>query len=213
MWHLQQSLPYRMITPDYIDAQNNESLRHYAKRYLEHLLSTGAIDRDDDLVFVGASMGGAIAQEMATHISIRAIILTGSLRSKKELRSVMRHFGQKIAGSLPVWVYKFSTVLVPFIMKYLSGIPTDEVILCTKMYRSISKHFFREGYRMLSNWRGCKVNVPILRIHGALDHVIPFSEVVIKDAKHLVCLSHPAIVNNAIKDFIRHTSRIVDDAL
>ncbi len=211
LWHAQQSLPYTTNAPDYIDAFDNETLANYSKRFLRHLLDTHLISDGDDLVIIGASMGGAVAQELARHIKARSIILVGSLRSSKELRPLIRNFGRSIAKKLPIWLYRFSITLVPFVMRRLSAIPPNEVELCTLMYKDLSKHFFREGSRMLSEWEGCTTEIPTFRIHGANDHIIPFRrtsqiDLVIPEGKHLICLSHPEIVNRAINEFLHNTS-------
>lgn len=156
-------------------------------------------------------MGGAIAQEMARHIRVRALVLTGSLRSNRELRWLIRLFGSRLAGRLPLWIYRYSIGIVPLVMKYLSAVHSDDIKLCTLMYHDLPKHFFRAGYRMLSHWPGCEVSVPLLRIHGMRDHIIPFKrvsgvDVVIADGKHLLCLSHAREVNQAINEFLSGTS-------
>jgi len=211
LWHAQQSLPYTIAAPDYIDALDGETLADYSKRFLQHLSDSRVIVDGNDLVIVGASMGGAIAQEFAKHVKVRSLILTGSLRSSNELRPVIQTFGRRIASKLPIWVYRVSIFLVPFIMRYLSAIPMKEVKLCTTMYADLSKHLFREGYRMLAEWEGCSTEIPVFRMHGVKDHIIPFSrtssvDLSIPDGKHLICLSHPEIVSNAINEFLHKTS-------
>jgi len=156
-------------------------------------------------------MGGAIAQEMARHLPARALILLGSLRSGEELRSAIRFYGENISVHTPIWIYEAGAKLVSPVMGKVSGLSEADVELCREMYDELPKHFFREGLRMLAEWRGCDIRIPTLRVHGKDDHIIPLEntsgvDLAIPNARHLVSISNAPEVNAAINNFLDRTS-------
>lgn len=213
MVHSQLSLPYTLITPDYIPFARGETLAEYAKRFCEHLNSTHAIDLNQPIFIAGYSLGSAIGQEFTKYISVRGLILIGGLVSSDELRFIPRIFGRYICRWLPLWVYRASEIFVVPIMRMISGIPKSETALAGEMYRDLARGMFRDAYYAISRWRGENVALPMLRIHGAFDHIIRCpkpspSVVIIPNAKHLVGQSYPSDVNEAIEAFI---SRMIND--
>jgi pimeloyl-ACP methyl ester carboxylesterase len=213
MAYPQLTLPYEIITPDYFSIEPKESLRDYSKRFCEHLVSIHAIDLERPLCIAGYSFGSAIAQELSNIISCKAIVIIGGLRNGRELSPFVRWFGKWLAPRLPIMVYRFIGLFLPFVMRRLSEISENDLKLCRRMYFDFPRGMFRRGYSLLAKWKGCPVNVPILRIRGKLDHIIgnisereDASSICISDAKHLVNLSKPEIVNAAIEQFIESFS-------
>src|SRR5437870_1961096 len=107
MAHHQRSLPFELIALDYIESVLRESLADYASRFWGSIQSK--IDFQRPVVIAGASIGGAIAQEIARIRQPNALILIGSLRSSRELHSIIRFFGRHIASRLPNFVYWSAT--------------------------------------------------------------------------------------------------------
>lgn len=202
------SLPFTLITPDYIDATAKETLAQYSARFAQHLIDQQKIDPATPLYIAGISFGGAVAQEMSRILPVQGIILLGSLISGEELAPFIEQFGKRGAILLPLRVYEIATAFVPFVMNFASNIPKDAMQLSKVMYRDLSKNFFRAAYRMLSQWRGVKTSVPILRLHGRQDHIIPLRglrqqpDVVLNDAKHLIIFSETERILDEIKRFI-----------
>jgi pimeloyl-ACP methyl ester carboxylesterase len=214
MAHTQLSLPYTLITPDYIPFEHNETLTHYAKRFCEYLLSTHEIALDRPLFVAGYSMGAAIGMEITEDLPVRGLILIGGPLSSDDIGFVPRVFGRYVCKWLPNWFYRSAEVLIAPIMRKYSGIGEYEVMLCIAMYRNFGQAMFREAYHSLAWWHGAKLTVPYVRIHGSDDHIIscPKPEsiadgvstnlVIIQNMKHLVGQSRPQEVNNAIEAFI-----------
>ncbi len=216
MAHAQLALPYRCITPDYIPFHLHESLAAYSKRYCEYLLSTGEIDLAQPLFVVGYSMGAAIAQEIGSGLPMRGLIMIGGPLTSNEIELIPRVFGRYSSGWLPIWYYRFSEFFIGPVMRIISDVSEEEVRLCVSMYHYLPRGLFREAYRTLAWWRcspseiGKPMEVPLIRIHGELDHIIRCpkpgnSVVIIGGAKHLVGQSQPAKVNDAIERFISAT--------
>jgi pimeloyl-ACP methyl ester carboxylesterase len=206
--YAQRSLPYNVITPDYILPFKNEELPAYAKRMLASLIAQKLIDLNAPIVLAGISMGGALAQEMSRLIEARAIVLLGSLRKGSELRPLIYWYGKLFISYVPLWVHDVSPVFVPMAMERLSNVSEQDITLSETMYRELPKEIFRTGLSMLARWQGCPITTPLFRIHGELDHIIPLErttgvDLVVSGAKHLVAVSHPEIVNPAIEKFLK----------
>jgi pimeloyl-ACP methyl ester carboxylesterase len=209
MAHSQLSLPYDCIAPDYIPFYPGESLGAYSRRFGEMLLSEHKIDPSRPLFIAGYSLGSAIGQEMARFIPVRGLILIGGLLSSNEIRFIPRLFGRYVCWWLPQWVYRASEIFIAPVMQRVSGISKQEIELAGVMYHDLARGLFQEGYRAISKWRGCEIEVPFIRIHGELDHIISCPKVgdkvvIIPSAKHLVGQASPEAVNKAIEHFIKH---------
>jgi pimeloyl-ACP methyl ester carboxylesterase len=205
--HAQRSLPYNVITPDYILPLRNEELPAYAQRMLDTLIEQKIIDLTAPIVLAGISMGGALAQEMSRLIEARAIVLLGSLRKGSELRPLIYQYGKHVISYVPLWAHDVSIRIVPMAMERLSNVSDEDILLSEAMYRELPKEIFRSGLRMLAHWEGCPITTPLFRIHGELDHIIPLErtrgvDLVVPGAKHLVAVSNPEIVNPAIEAFL-----------
>jgi pimeloyl-ACP methyl ester carboxylesterase len=213
MTHTQLTLPYTLITPDYIPFERDETLSAYAKRFCEHLLKTHEIHLDHPLFIGGYSMGGAIGIELTKILQVRGLILIGSLLSSDDIGLIPRIFGRYVSGWLPLWGYRALDWLIAPVMRKYSGIGEYEVMLCVAMYRDLPRGLFREAYHALARWKGAKITVPFVRIHGANDHIITCPKqgadvIIIPNSKHLVGQTKAGLVNEAIETFI---SRVTQD--
>jgi pimeloyl-ACP methyl ester carboxylesterase len=209
MAHSQLSLPYDCITPDYIPFHHGESLEAYSRRFGEFLLAEHKIDPTRPLFVAGYSHGSAVGQELTRFISVRGLIVIGGLLSSDELRMIPRVFGRYISWWLPLWVYRVSEFFIAPVMRMVSGVSKQEIELVGLMYRDLHRGLFREGYRAISQWKGCGIEADYIRIHGEKDHIISCPKqsekvVIIPSAKHLVGQGRPEAVNKVIEDFIKN---------
>ncbi len=203
----QKPLPVDLIAVDYIPWLEDETLPQYAERFYRYLVESGTINPELPLMLSGMSLGGAMAQEMSRHCNPFAIILLGSFRSWHDIRPVISWFGRTIVPHLPMSFYRASSPLVYAVMRIFSGLPKKDVELGVAMYRALDKRSFSRQFECLSRWEGCEVHTPMLRIHGAGDPLVPLRrtrgvDVIVQDAKHLVAIAKPDVVNCAIKNFI-----------
>ena len=203
----QTTLHVDLILPDYIPFLEGEMLPAYAKRFYRYLVEDGTIDPSRPLVLSGMSMGGALAQEMSRHCDAIAVVLLGSFRSSNEIHPLVRWFGRSVVGHVPASVLHAFTPVVYLVMRLFSGLPHRDVRIGAEMYRDTDKVTFRREFRALTQWDGCEVHGPMLRIHGASDPLIPLSrtqsvDLVVPKAKHLVAVAAPKTVNTAIEKFL-----------
>jgi pimeloyl-ACP methyl ester carboxylesterase len=207
MAYPQLALPYQCITPDYIPIEPDETIERYAARFNDYIMAKNTIDRSRPLFLAGYSFGSAIVQEMSRMLAPNGVILIGGLKSGRELNSFVRWFGLHIALRIPFIMYHMAGTILPPAMQQLSEISSMDIRLCQQMYLELPQGIFRTGYKLLAEWEGCPVTVPMLRIQGGNDHIIsnisPAETMVrVKGAKHLVGFSHAEIVNKEIERFI-----------
>ena len=207
--HYQRTLPFEVISHDYIDWRDGESLQAYSERFYKHLLEAQVIDLRRPVFIGGMSLGGVIAQEISLLTPVSGVILLGSLETSEELVPFIRWFGRVVAHRLPHWVYVASTPLVPIVMRRVSRISERDVNLALSMYRGLPPHFFLRAFHALSLWKGPSrpVSAPMLRVHGVDDQIVPSRRVrradkILNRAKHLVALAEPEAVNREIEDFV-----------
>ena len=218
MTHHQLALPYDVITPDFISMHPSESLTNYAKRFGQYLVNAKIVDLKRPLFVGGYSFGSAIAQELALDLPARGVLIIGGLLHYSDIKPFIRFFGHYISGWLPAWVYRASEPFVPVVMRLVSGIPHDDIKLARVMYHELPSNLFRRGYQALARWRGCDLQLPMLRMHGEHDQIILCPEstkdvIVIKDKKHLIGHAAPQIVNDEIEKFIESVmSKSTQDA-
>ncbi|MCB0663892.1 MAG: alpha/beta hydrolase, partial [Saprospiraceae bacterium] len=65
---------------DWLDPNPNESLSHYTKRLL-----VDVPENEEDIIVIGHSFGGIIAQEIAKAKRIKKVILLSSIKSSREM--------------------------------------------------------------------------------------------------------------------------------
>ncbi|MBA4187239.1 MAG: alpha/beta hydrolase [Planctomycetaceae bacterium] len=174
--------------PDWVEPLTNESLRSYASRFAR------VIDPGVPCIIGGASFGGIVALEMATHLKSVACVLIGSIRTPAELSwrwRVMRPLAllgpDKLASSA----------------KLIASIPW----LGEGMVRRLSRLARPES--AFARWATCAVlrwqpsplqGVQIFQLHGEFDHILPArntrADTIVPGGSHALSLFNPSAVND-----------------
>lgn len=202
LYHPQRAVFPDLITPRWIPHIHGESLRQYACRYAEHLLTTNALgDAAAPLILGGVSMGGMMSLELSHHLPTAAIILIGSCTSAQAvgpwmlaLESLSRPISPHLIGTA-----KFAAS--PFLGR---GVPHEHRQALITMLRDVPADFLKWCGRAIATWEGTTGNAPIHHIHGDSDWVIPHTRLatppslVIPGGAHVLNLSHPEEVNTFI---------------
>ena len=146
----------------WIEEKKNESLNAYAIRLCDQI-------KHDNIVLIGLSFGGIIAQEIAKIRAVKHIILLSSIRSANELAWYYRLAGRLgISYLLPNFIIKSNTVL----LRYLFSLSSDEesALLNDILHRNSSKHF-RWALNHIANWNEKVAPCPISQIHAKRDRI------------------------------------------
>jgi pimeloyl-ACP methyl ester carboxylesterase len=187
-----------LVVPKWIDPEAHESLRHYAERM------AARVDPHGPCFIGGASFGGMLAIEMARYLDSKCCFLIGSVASPREfpfwlalLRGApavahMFPFGLMVKGS-SLLLRKWGNLISPYFRGFLEQIAQAD------------PRFLEWATGALLRWKPpAELAIPIYRIHGAKDRVLPMRTSkgieMISDGGHLVSLSHGPKVNRFLQE-------------
>ena len=152
----------------WMDPLPKEPINKYAKRMSENI-----IHDPENCILIGHSFGGIMAQEVATHLPVKKIIIISSLKSEKE-----KPLNFKVAapfGFHHLFSKKLTLKTFDYWGKYF-GYETPELqTLFKEMISDRSDSYLQWALFNLSIWKGVKkTGVPLTHIHGDKDKTLPF---------------------------------------
>lgn len=163
---------------------NNESISDYALRMVSKI-------KHDNVVLVGVSFGGVLAQEISKHISVRKLIIVSSVKLTKELP-------KKMALAKKTMAYKLlPTSLVGninFLAQYAFGTKLTKRLNLYEKYLSVSdSHYLDWAIKEMVCWNQETYNPNIIHIHGDADVVFPIKYIskciTIKGGTHIMIIN------------------------
>lgn len=168
---------------EWIEPLKKESLSNYAKRISQQL-------EEGEVVLIGHSFGGVLAQEIAQHLRVNHIFLISSIKSPKQLPfsfKLLSMFSlyklvsrQSILITFPLWAH-----INGYVSKNLRSIFRDSM-------KTHSSYYLQWSLKEISNWQGTVQKMPpITQIHGNADLTFPLKKIteplhVIKGGNHLM---------------------------
>jgi hypothetical protein len=165
---------------DWPEWRGETSITDIAKRIIEeHKIESG------DTV-IGTSLGGIVACEIANLIDLERVVLIGSAKSKEEINRILSTLHPLI-----------DLAPIPFIQMSSGKLPND----LAEMFSHSDPAFIRNMSKAIFAWEGFDSEVPVLRIHGTKDLVIPNT----KETNHeidggqLIAMTHRLECIEAIK--------------
>ena len=161
--------------------RGEEAIKAMARR----MISEGGIVEGDTVI--GTSLGGIVACEIANLVELDQVVLIGSARRKGEVSQVLAALHPLIDVTPVSWA-QFSSGKVPGAL--------------AEMFAESDPDFIREMSKAIFRWDGLVNEVPVFRIHGARDLVIPKPEDAncILDGGHLIAMTHAAECVEALKE-------------
>ena len=180
-----------LVVPKCIAPLRGETLPEYAARLAR------IVDPGRPCIVGGASFGGAVALEMAPHLSAMACVLIGSLRSPTELPWGWRALGP-LLGPRRLQV-------AARCLSAMGGwcLPRSAQRGLARLSHPESE-FIRWGTCAILNWRpsiACN-QVRVFQIHGAADRTLPLSnqaDVVVPGGQHALSLFNASAVNTFLE--------------
>ena len=146
-----------------------ESIGSYAQRMAD------LIDPTHEVVLIGHSFGGVMAQEMARLIPVKQIILISSIKSGRENNPLFQ-----LVGRLGLY-HLFTKGLVVrtfFLWGGLYGYGGGEAQrLLEDMSRKNTNRYLRWALKRLAFWQAPETNTPIIHLHGTKDLTFPFRRI------------------------------------
>ena len=184
---------------NWIEPEKDERIENYAKRFSKRIT-----ENPKEIILIGHSFGGIIAQEIAKIRPIQKIILVSSIKSRKELPF---HF--RIVK--PLQIHKlFSKELTAKTIKYWGNNhdyeTPEEQALVTDMVNKQSNYYLQWALKQLSIWKTpkSKLDTKIFQIHGKLDKTFPVKLInqpikVIPNAGHFMVFKKAELINEIIE--------------
>lgn len=197
----QRGLPARVITPEWIDARQGESLAQYARRMAADIEPGRA---DAPLYLGGVSFGGMIALEAARVLSPRGVFLIGSCHSHRQLSLPVRLVG-RLVPHMPPALIALSLLPAPLMFRVVGRPDRSQRKVLLDLVRHPNVPQIHWGARAIMEWEFAGApEFPVHQIHGGDDLIVPLSmvrpDVVVPGAGHIVNLTHAEAVNRFLLD-------------
>ena len=117
--------------------------------------------RDGDIV-IGTCLGAMVAQEMVKFRKLKAMVLVAAPRSNRDYYRLYNYLG-------PI-VIALSDFLLAFLLKASPAIPPR---IAAIMDDADGGKNLRKFIRQALAWKGCRLDLPVCRIHGDVDFLFP----------------------------------------
>ena len=197
----QRDLRARVITPEWIEAREGESLAQYARRMAQDI---GPGRADAPLYLGGVSFGGMIALESARVLNPQGVFLIGSCYSHRQLSPPVRLVGRMVPHMPPALI-ALSLLPAPLMFRVVGRPDRDQRRVLLDLVRHPNVPQIRWGARAIMEWEFAgPPPFPVHQIHGTDDLIVPLSGVkpdaVVPGAGHIVNLTHPVVVNQFLTE-------------
>ena len=168
------------------EPKKDESLIEYCLKLTEQ------IDKTSEIILIGVSFGGIIAQEISKIITCKKVIIISSVKSENEFSWQLKLARKlQIHKIIPVWVLRFSNKLTA---NYFFGTESKtESKLLHQIIKDTDPRFLIWAIHQIMNWKNKIYPQNLVHIHGSSDRIFP-----IKYIKNVVTLpksGHFMIVN------------------
>ena len=181
------------------DPLKKESLTDYCKRLIQQ------IDLSKNVVLIGVSFGGMIAQEIGRLIDCEKIIIISSIKSTAEMDinlSLIKWVG--IYKIFPVKVLKWLNLLTA---NYYFGTESQmEKMLLKKIIKDTDGIFMKWAIDKIMNWHENAPLKNIIHIHGDKDKIFPIvkikNPIIIKGGGHFMIVNKADIISHIIGENI-----------
>lgn len=187
-----------IVIPKWIPPRKHESLRDYAARYAP------LIDPKRPCLVGGASFGGMVALEVATHFPNLGCILIGSIRSSQSLSWRWKRL-RPFALLGPDFLRLTSWGASRFGRRFLS----QRALRVHQRLASPEFAFVRWAMCAAVRWRASAATkkLRVFHIHGETDHLLPVKlvqpDVIVPNGEHALTIFRPSAVNEFLGNVIR----------
>lgn len=154
----------------WISPEDQESLASYASRL------TKQIDLTQDIILVGISFGGIIAQEIAKIKACKKVILISSIKRPQEFSWQLSLVSCcRIYRLFPTKILKWSNALTADY--YFSTTSKTESKLLHQIIQETDDRFMIWAIDRLMTWKNPNAQKGIIHIHGTADRIFPISPI------------------------------------
>ena len=197
----QHSIDADIITPALPDPMPFESIGHYAWRI------TRDIPSSENLWIGGMSFGGMLALEAARYLKPRGVVLIASTRYGSNHALPFRWLAY-FTSAISTRTIKRLLLLAPMLVRIVGRPNRSQRRFLLKLVEDAHLTLTRWGAREAMKYvYDSSLPCPVYQIHGEIDRLVPVVNVrpdaVIKNAGHVVNVTHSAEVNELIRRFIQ----------
>jgi pimeloyl-ACP methyl ester carboxylesterase len=191
---------------EWIEPKRNESLHDYSIRLFDNRWVS-----DEKIILIGHSLGGIVAQEIASAIKVDGIILISSIQSDKENPLHFRMIQ-------PLRLYKLFTKSICLkTVKYWGPnhgfINQEDKELFKSMVNKQTNTYLQWALKALSIWKSptLPATTKVFQIHGTDDKNFPIKLIkhpnsIIKDGNHIMVYKQPEKIKGVlIQELKRHS--------
>lgn len=192
----------------WIEPHRAESLHAYAQRMYAKIKH-----KEEPLTLIGHSLGGMVAQEIASVRNIQQIILVSSIKSRSEMPLSFKMVRPLRLDKLFTKEISIKTV------RYWGsghGFETDtEKELFKSMVGKQSNTYLQWALRELSSWQEPAIpdTTDLIHIHGTHDKTFPFRlikdpDIVIENGSHILVYKQAQTLSKIISEYITKGTEI-----
>jgi pimeloyl-ACP methyl ester carboxylesterase len=195
----QRELPARLEFPDWLRADENESLRDYGHRLAK------TIDPTPPLYLGGVSFGGMVALEVAAAMypAPCGVFLIAACRSGRAVSPLVK-LTCGLAQHLPDAAIRTALLASPLLLRMTGRADRRQRKLLLGLADRATPWLMRWGSRELLNWTAPPAVCPIYQIHGQDDLMIPLQNVrpdaIVPGGGHVINVTHAHAVNEFLAE-------------
>lgn len=172
----------------------NETMHAYALRIATQ------VDTTAPYTFIGVSLGGMVAVEMAGFLKPEKIILISSAKARKELP--LRYKFQEVVPVYTVFSGKFYKRMSNIMRPLVEPESRKDDSLFTAMIERKDPLFMKRAIGMICKWNPEPNRSDIIHFHGTSDHTLPYrftkNAIKIKKGSHMMTYSRAQEVNKQL---------------
>ena len=192
-----QNLDFGQYQPKHIkwiEPEKEENLKDYALRLSEQIITANP-------TILGVSFGGMIAIEVAKQIECQQVIIVSSAKTKYEIPSIYRFFGQlKLHKLVPITMLKQAN----FLTYWFFGMTIKaEKQLLKNILRDTDKAFLKWAIDAILKWENTEGMTNVVHLHGNSDRILPLKNIkqvdfVIENGGHLMIYNQAKTITEVL---------------
>ncbi len=188
---------FRLHYLEWLIPSKKETIEDYAQRM------AGCIT-EKNVVLIGVSFGGVMAQEMSAFLKVRKLIIISSVKTKHELPNRLKVARKTLAYKLLPTSYILST---DDLTKFAIGPKTKKRLQIYQEYLSVRDASYLDwAIEKMICWNRSEPIKDVIHIHGDEDVVFPIEKIsdciILKGGTHIMIL-------NKFKWFNKNLPRII----
>ncbi len=188
----------KVIVINFSVPEKNETLKEYSRRIAKD------IPQNEELIFIGVSFGGILAQEISGFISVQKIFLISSIKSPDEM-PVYFKWAKVFPWMLslpPSWLKNAGVML----SEVFTSRSKEELKIFNAFVQGANPDVISFGIRQTLQWQPEKQHPDIIHIHGSHDLVFPIRNIkadyIIPNGSHFMIIQRYKEINRVINMLI-----------